>query len=150
MSDVMVYLTDPDEYGPGKCCIVDDEQNETLCGRCLSVMPGTIGTEGVEYLLGRKGKGYCGICFNRYAGRFEPEPRKREWWRKYNAYLLSDAWRTKRALVLERSGYNCEGCGAVRACQVHHLTYAHVGNEFLWELKAVCNACHERLHEVAK
>jgi hypothetical protein len=29
---------------------------------------------------------------------------------------------------------------------VHHLTYAHVFNEFLFELMAVCDECHDRLH----
>ena len=32
------------------------------------------------------------------------------------------------------------------ATQAHHLTYEHMGDEFLWELKAVCRPCHERWH----
>jgi 5-methylcytosine-specific restriction endonuclease McrA len=34
-----------------------------------------------------------------------------------------------------------------RATQVHHTTYKHVGNEFLWELRAICDECHDRFHE---
>jgi hypothetical protein len=64
----------------------------------------------------------------------------------YTAYLRTDRWRAKRRVVLERCNYVCEGCGIARATQVHHLTYTHLGDEFLWELKAVCDDCHRRCH----
>jgi hypothetical protein len=69
-----------------------------------------------------------------------------EWWAHYNAYLLTPTWRAKRALVMARAGNMCEGCRQRYATQVHHLTYAHVFEEFLWELVAVCDACHSRVH----
>ena len=68
---------------------------------------------------------------------------RRQW---YVDYLQTKQWRTRRRLVLERAEYRCEGCGEQRATEVHHMTYGHVGCEFLWELRAVCVACHERLH----
>lgn len=64
----------------------------------------------------------------------------------YDDYLKSPAWRSKRSKVLNRANGICEGCGDNKADQVHHLTYAHVGNEFLFELVALCHPCHERLH----
>lgn len=64
----------------------------------------------------------------------------------YSEYLTSPAWKKKRAMVLDRAGDLCEGCGVNRAIQVHHLTYEHVGDEFLWELKAVCRQCHQKAH----
>ena len=64
----------------------------------------------------------------------------------YPQYLQSDAWKELRAKVLKRASNICEGCGTEKAVQVHHLRYAHVGYEFLWELVAVCLACHERVH----
>jgi 5-methylcytosine-specific restriction endonuclease McrA len=70
-----------------------------------------------------------------------------EWWATYNAYLESDAWWQLRPRVFKRAGGMCEGCGRLPATQVHHLTYLHVTNEFLWELVAICDACHERVHE---
>lgn len=73
---------------------------------------------------------------------------QRQWREFYDAYLLSDAWAARRRQVLDRAEGLCEGCGERRATQVHHLTYAHLGDEFLWELKAVCRACHTRLHGV--
>ena len=65
---------------------------------------------------------------------------------EYAAYLLTPAWRERRRLVLERAGRLCEGCREVPATEVHHTTYAHIGDEFLWELRAVCALCHERMH----
>lgn len=69
-----------------------------------------------------------------------------EWWQRYNAYLLTPAWRAKRAAVLARANGTCEGCAQRLATQVHHTTYAHVGNELLFELVAVCDTCHHILH----
>lgn len=69
------------------------------------------------------------------------------WWRDYNEYLKSPAWRKKAAIVMDRAPAGlCEGCGVNLAVQVHHLSYEHVGNELLWELRAVCFACHQRIH----
>lgn len=70
-------------------------------------------------------------------------------WRfAYELYLRSDAWQAKRAAVLERAGRHCERCpaGSGRfpvALDVHHLTYAHLGDEALEELEALCRPCHE-------
>lgn len=73
--------------------------------------------------------------------------RDNSWFHDYNDYLKSDAWKTKRRLVFARSGGKCEGCGTASATQVHHLTYAHAKQEFLFELVAICDACHSRLHD---
>ncbi len=72
------------------------------------------------------------------------EPLPRDF--NYEAYLRTPEWKAKSRLVIERAGGVCEGCGIERATQTHHLTYTHVGNEFLWELRAVCRGCHERWH----
>lgn len=69
-----------------------------------------------------------------------------EWWQQYTAYLQTTAWRLKRQAVLTRANNWCEGCGKHQATQVHHLTYEHVFNEFLFELVAVCESCHRRIH----
>src|SRR5262249_177304 len=74
------------------------------------------------------------------------EERNDEWWARYDAYITSEKWRELRAAVMERCGGLCEGCRDSRATQVHHLTYGHFRHEFLWELAAVCRACHERVH----
>jgi 5-methylcytosine-specific restriction endonuclease McrA len=68
------------------------------------------------------------------------------WWRQYNRHVNSPAWKVIRRAVMERSRGICEGCGLRPATEVHHQTYKNVGNEFLWELKAVCDHCHARCH----
>lgn len=68
------------------------------------------------------------------------------WWKRYNEYIKSKAWKQKTVLVKERAGGMCEACGVNVAVHVHHMTYENVGNEILWELRAVCVSCHQRLH----
>lgn len=67
------------------------------------------------------------------------------WWANYNAYLRTDKWRAKADAVLRRANRTCEACGVRAATQVHHTTYDHVGDEPLWELRAVCRPCHEAI-----
>lgn len=71
-----------------------------------------------------------------------------EWWDRYTAYLRTPAWQSRRAAVMARARGYCEGCGKAQATQVHHLTYAHVTEEFLWELVAVCEPCHDKVHGI--
>jgi 5-methylcytosine-specific restriction endonuclease McrA len=76
----------------------------------------------------------------------ESDQKRAQWFAEYTEYLLTPAWRAKRDAVLTRDRKTCLGCGAP-ATQVHHLTYEHVGNELLWELVSICNACHKRVHD---
>jgi hypothetical protein len=83
--------------------------------------------------------------------RVERERKDSEWWQRYNRYLESDEWQRKRHLVLERDRNRCQArldrC-SIYATQVHHLSYKHVFNEPLFELVAICQNCHDTLHEV--
>ena len=65
---------------------------------------------------------------------------------EYAQYLRSETWKLKRQKVLERAKGICEGCREREATQIHHLTYRHVQDEFLWELVAICDDCHNRVH----
>jgi hypothetical protein len=69
-----------------------------------------------------------------------------DFWRRYNIYLQSESWKQKRLKVLKRANFVCEGCLHRKATQVHHLTYTHCFDEFLWELVAVCDECHNKIH----
>ena len=69
-----------------------------------------------------------------------------EWRAAYTAYLASPEWAKKRRLVLERAANLCEGCRDHAATEVHHLTYENMGSEFLFELVALCDTCHETIH----
>jgi hypothetical protein len=68
------------------------------------------------------------------------------WPELYADYLKSQQWADKRDRVLRRASYHCEGCAQRPAVDVHHLTYEHVTQEFLFELVALCRECHERIH----
>jgi hypothetical protein len=65
----------------------------------------------------------------------------------YESYINSDAWQIVRQKVLKRANWICEGCGTAKATQVHHLTYDRLGNEMLFDLVAVCAACHREIHK---
>jgi 5-methylcytosine-specific restriction endonuclease McrA len=65
---------------------------------------------------------------------------------KYIRHMKSELWQSLRRRVLARAKGRCEGCGQQPATDVHHLTYARLGNEMLFDLVAVCRACHETIH----
>lgn len=65
---------------------------------------------------------------------------------EYAAYLKTPAWKRKAAMVHAHAKHLCEGCGLHKSQEVHHLTYANIGNEFLFELVAICALCHDRIH----
>jgi 5-methylcytosine-specific restriction endonuclease McrA len=68
----------------------------------------------------------------------------------YDEYIGSPEWKARAGLVRLRAGHMCEGCREAPAQAVHHTTYAHLGAELLWELRAVCNACHARAHGIGR
>lgn len=67
------------------------------------------------------------------------------WWVWYDGYLASSIWKEKRRLVMLRAQGVCEACRSESATEVHHLSYAHVGKEPLFDLVAVCKSCHAGL-----
>jgi hypothetical protein len=73
--------------------------------------------------------------------------KKSEDWRaEYEAYRRTAKWQTKRSKVMHRANGLCEGCLEASATVVHHTTYANIGNELLFQLVALCHACHARAH----
>ena len=85
-----------------------------------------------------------------YAEQRDAEKRRQteQWRANYEDYLQSPEWANKCELVFRRSNRVCEGCGQATASEVHHLTYEHCRNEFLWELVAICRDCHRSVHGV--
>lgn len=69
-----------------------------------------------------------------------------EWRARYEAHLASPEWRSLRSRVLARCQGRCEGCAQRHAVEVHHLSYARLGREMLFDLVAVCNECHDAIH----
>jgi hypothetical protein len=143
-------------FGKGKVHSIDDrDSTRLLCGHLLTEIPGRPSTAApncktcLKAIKTRQARADYAVKAEErqrlYRQRKEQE--NREWWERYNQYLLSPEWAQRRALVMLRAGGLCEGCMIAPATQVHHLSYKHVFEEFLWELRAACNACHERAHQ---
>jgi hypothetical protein len=60
----------------------------------------------------------------------------------FEAYYKTTEWSAKRAKVLQRDRNTCQICGA-HTFIVHHLTYAHFRDEYLFELVSLCGPCHQ-------
>lgn len=64
----------------------------------------------------------------------------------YESVMRSAGWRRRRSQAIHRAGRRCQECGAGGPLDVHHLSYAHLGDERPWELAALCESCHQRAH----
>jgi hypothetical protein len=73
------------------------------------------------------------------------EKKRDDFFIKYNEYLKTDIWKSKRERVLKRDKNLCQACLKRKASEVHHLSYKHVFNEPLFELVSVCNICHKEI-----
>jgi 5-methylcytosine-specific restriction endonuclease McrA len=65
----------------------------------------------------------------------------------YAKYIRSPEWKAKRTEVILRAQGKCERCGLWPIVNVHHLTYARLGDEDPTDLLGVCSRCHTELHE---
>ena len=154
MNAAPTWAAHPHQFGPGKVHLLAEDGMRTVCGQDLAKCPGSKSTHAAD----------CKTCLKSEAASIrnaeatarwqqiqsEREREQREWWAKYDAYLQTEKWRRKSLATIKRAGGVCEGCGVRKATQAHHLTYRHVFDEFLWELRAVCGACHDRAHEDAQ
>jgi len=67
----------------------------------------------------------------------------------YDAYIHSHDWDVKRAERLELDNHECQVCGtSERPLQVHHRSYANLGNEQMDDLITVCSTCHAIISEI--
>jgi hypothetical protein len=60
----------------------------------------------------------------------------------------SPEWSAIRRKIFWRCRGHCEACLNGNATMVHHMTYTFGKLPPAWQLKAVCDDCHERLHDV--
>jgi hypothetical protein len=64
----------------------------------------------------------------------------------YQEYLASREWRVKRKKFIEEATYGvCQRCADRPIENVHHLTYANMGDEDWGDLMGLCRPCHEYL-----
>lgn len=70
---------------------------------------------------------------------------------EYLRYLASPEWQAKRQTLFVKGGKaRCYCCNrARRNLEVHHLTYANLGNEQPGDLVLVCPNCHDIIHRHA-
>lgn len=78
--------------------------------------------------------------------KYWPQSIRSNWHEEYPKYLRSPEWKSKRKAVMDACGSRCR-CGAV-ATQVHHKSYASVGDEDMEHLEAVCSDCHQDIHRI--
>jgi hypothetical protein len=69
-----------------------------------------------------------------------------DWWAFYGQHIQSEKWKDIRRAVIRRCGNRCEGCMAAPVEHVHHLDYANLGDELLFQLVGLCLSCHQRVH----
>ena len=61
--------------------------------------------------------------------------------------LNSEAYAAVRKHVLERDGWRCQDCGAVRDLQVHHMKpRSQLGGDMTQNLITLCAYCHRKRH----
>lgn len=69
---------------------------------------------------------------------------------RYLRYLRSPEWRAKRAAILKRDGHRCQLWLDHPGEEVHHRTYAHLGDEPLEDLITLCRQCHEAITAIVR
>jgi hypothetical protein len=68
----------------------------------------------------------------------------------YQLYLKSEHWRSRRLLALETAKHRCQLCNSTKRLDVHHRTYARLGNEAPEDLTVLCRRCHMMFHDNAR
>jgi hypothetical protein len=64
----------------------------------------------------------------------------------YNEYLETQHWRDCRARAIDRAGGACQICNTPGDLDVHHRTYARLGEEADADLVTLCRPCHTLFH----
>jgi hypothetical protein len=68
---------------------------------------------------------------------------------RYREYLQTPEWRRTRAAALQRAGHCCSlDVTHTEGLEVHHRTYARLGNELATDLTVLCRPCHQLHHRV--
>ena len=68
----------------------------------------------------------------------------------YKEYLTSPRWYALRDAICRQAKYICVACGSNNQLDVHHMSYANLGNERFYELVCLCHVCHNALHKCHK
>lgn len=64
---------------------------------------------------------------------------------EYYRYIASRNWQIKRQERLAIAQGRCDDCGASNVVlEVHHIDYAHLGDEPMEDLSVLCIPCHDK------
>ena|SRR6266542_2090390 len=63
----------------------------------------------------------------------------------HQTYLGTEQWQCRRREAIQRGKFRCANCYKERRLQIHHLSYAHLGDEQPSDIVALCRSCHERI-----
>lgn len=79
----------------------------------------------------------------------EPTKEQRALWNQAKKnYLQSQNWQRLRQAKFEEVKGKCQAqmkqC-QIYASEIHHISYWHIGDECLWDLRAVCRSCHAKV-----
>jgi len=124
-------------------------QLRQYCKRCHDVSKplkqGEVDLSKVERRLYSDYKEYVGTIDNTISELIHElsNIRKNRKEEDYKKYMSSDKWWEVREKVMYRDSNICQICGDP-AAHVHHLTYEHFKDEFLFELVSLCKKCHHK------
>lgn len=63
----------------------------------------------------------------------------------YSEYLRSDRWARRREKYRQTHPEECQICYSTRQCELHHISYRHLGNEPDIDLAWLCHEHHEEI-----
>lgn len=66
---------------------------------------------------------------------------------KYEKYIRSERWYMRARQYYRQYGKQCAVCNTDDQITLHHMSYAHMGNERDNELVALCKTHHSEYHE---
>lgn len=90
---------------------------------------------------------YEGLEFDYAVGEwYNPQKRKKKHSRK--KHKLSAIYKANRLFVLQRDGYKCRSCGAIKRLAVHHIMHRENGGcDEPHNLVTLCAKCHAEQHK---
>jgi len=66
----------------------------------------------------------------------------------YQEYLKTDHWIRVSILAKENADNKCQLCNSNGHLHTHHRTYKNLGHEKLNDVIVLCQACHEKFHNI--
>lgn len=69
---------------------------------------------------------------------------------RYRSYMTGPLWAQRRREYYSRNPRACRSCGGKVGIELHHLTYARLGDERDRDLMPLCVHCHRWPHRLRR